>query len=150
MEEASDAHQSAPPRHPWPWHRRRRLRYLPRRRTSLQQALCSRSSFDFSRSSSVFPFSIHFTSLHTLLYLIENLLKGIGGTERTCSRSRVPFSILYNYSNLRMIDQLSSVHCEIRSNTPGLLTTTRLIALAGESRGSPLNVWTDALHSIIT
>lgn len=94
-----------------------------------------------------FPF---FNSLHTLLYLIENLLKGIGGTERTCSRSRVPFSILYNYSNLRMIDQLSSVHCEIRSNTPGLLTTTRLIALAGESRGSPLNVWTDALHSIIT
>lgn len=37
MEEASDAHQSVPSRHPWPRHRPRRFRHLPCRRASLQQ-----------------------------------------------------------------------------------------------------------------
>lgn len=55
MEEASDAQQSAPPRHPWPRHRPRCLWHLSGRGAGLQQDLCS---FLLSSSPTTIFFSL--------------------------------------------------------------------------------------------
>lgn len=55
VEEASDAQQSAPPRHPWPRHRPRRLWHLSGRRAGLQQDICS---FLLSSSPTTIFFSL--------------------------------------------------------------------------------------------
>ncbi|KAK8646188.1 hypothetical protein V6N13_119982 [Hibiscus sabdariffa] len=59
VEEASDARQSAPPRHPWPRHRPRRLWHLSGRGAGLQQGLCP---FLLSSSSSTIFFSLSLRS----------------------------------------------------------------------------------------
>jgi len=76
VEEASHAHQSVPARHPWPWHRPRRIWLLPRRRTSLRSLQCrfscSRtitflSFFFFLGFPRILPIPIQFTNYpHTI------------------------------------------------------------------------------------